>query len=375
MRSHTPFSTDPSTEAGRPGSAVTRRLALLAIARQLMRPLLFLAVLASATLLLGVDLARAAVDAVPAPVDGIATGATAANAGWDLVQTYGPLWGGLAVVLAVGQRWLAKNDAQHWLAQGRLLTAITGAVGVLGSIAQWKWSGAPSSGIVVTAFGAISLLWHPQVTLGGVPVSLLPQPTPATAPTPATTTNPATLAIQTQVTPMTNPTIQSAPTAPTPTTPTTTAATAAKSTLLTALLAVLIGGVVLQPACATAIRDLKAVGQTIWDCTAPERSELVTLLTPVFASLLTRYASADGKSIDTSALGSATSKQNLESDASVALECAKAKAFSDALTPPPATPGAPAAAGLVLDPTALRAAYERIRPAKSAFLLPGGKVL
>ena len=165
--------------------AMTQRVERHGTIVRLARAILLLPVLLTATicafLLVGVRLAHAT------SVDAIATGTTAANAGWDLVQAYGPLWGGLAVVLAIGQRWLAANDVKHVLAQGRLLTAITGAIGVLGSIAQWHWNGAPSSGIVVTAFGAISLLWHPNVTVGGVPVGLLPRDDQA----PATPAQPA----------------------------------------------------------------------------------------------------------------------------------------------------------------------------------------
>lgn len=169
-------------------TAMTQRVERHGTIVRLARAILRLPVLLTATicafLLVGVRLAHAT------SVDAIATGTTAANAGWDLVQAYGPLWGGLAVVLAIGQRWLAANDVKHVLAQGRLLTAITGAIGVLGSIAQWHWNGAPSSGIVVTAFGAISLLWHPNVTVGGVPVGLLPRDDQAPA-TPAQPAPPA----------------------------------------------------------------------------------------------------------------------------------------------------------------------------------------
>ncbi len=169
---------------------VVRSRAIVRAARAVLRLPALLTVAIFAVLLTGIHLARAAVDAVATAPDAIATGTTAANAGWDLVQAYGPLWGGLAVVLAIGQRWLAANDVKHVLAQGRLLTAITGAIGVLGSIAQWHWNGAPSSGIVVTAFGAISLLWHPNVTVGGVPVGLLPRDDQAPA-TPAQPAPPA----------------------------------------------------------------------------------------------------------------------------------------------------------------------------------------
>lgn len=330
----------------RPTSTTSSKIRATArrASRAIMRFPALLIVAVSAVMIFGVHLAHAAIDTVPVPVDAIATGVTASDAGWSLIQAYGPLWGGLALVLGLSQRLLANNAAQHWLAQGRLLTAITGAVGVIGSIAQWRWTGAPSSGIVVTAFGAISLLWHSTVTKDGVPVGFEPA---SEAPAPA--------AKLSTVAP---------------------SSVATKSTAVATLIALLIGGVVLQPACTAAqVRDLKAVGQTIWDCTAPERAEIVTLLVPLFSSLLTAATSADGKSIDTSALKAATSKSNLMSDASVALECAKAKAFSDAMSAPASTPGAPAAAGLVINPDVLRDAYNRVRPAGSTFILPGGKVL
>lgn len=149
-----------------------------------------------------------------------------------------------------------------------------------------------------------------------------------------------------------------------------------KAKSLVLLLTIAFSAVAIQPACtAKQVKDLEAIGKIVWDCTAPERAQAVAILTPLIGALLTAAATADGKSIDTSALQAATGKSALKDDLSVALECAKAKAFDDAINQPPPPPGSPAAAGLIIDPTALRAAYERIRPANAAFVLPGGKVL
>jgi hypothetical protein len=88
---------------------------------------------------------------------------TATDAGWELFTTYGWLWGGAGLGYALAQRLLALNANTHWLAQGRILAAITGAVAVLGTVIQWRFQGAPAAGIVAALMGAIALVWQPVV--------------------------------------------------------------------------------------------------------------------------------------------------------------------------------------------------------------------
>ncbi len=115
-----------------------------------------------------------------------------------------------------------------------------------------------------------------------------------------------------------------------------------------------------------------AFGKALWDCTSGERAKVVAAVTPLVTSVILAAASADGKLIDTATVKAATSKASLMDEAGILLECAKASAFAALLTPPKPVEGAPAAAGLVLDPTALRAAYEALRPDGATFQTAAG---
>lgn len=112
-------------------------------------------------------------------------------------------------------------------------------------------------------------------------------------------------------------------------------------------------------ACTPGARDTLKSG--LWQCTAPERAQAVDALTPLATSAILAAASADGKLIDTSKLEAALSKANLESDAGALAMCAAATAIAALLHPAAVAPGAPAAAGLVIDPSAARAAFDAVR--------------
>lgn len=86
----------------------------------------------------------------------------AGGAGWDVFVTNGPLWGGILIAFIALQTFLSR---QHWLAQGRILAALTGAALVGSAVVNWHFAGAPSAGIMTAAVAAIALIWHP--TVGG----------------------------------------------------------------------------------------------------------------------------------------------------------------------------------------------------------------
>lgn len=92
--------------------------------------------------------------------DPVAGAASAADTGWSLVTSYGPLWALALVVQGLGQTFLSR---QHWLAQGRTLSLISGGVSTLGAVLAWHFSGAPIEGVVVTAIMALKLAWSPGV--------------------------------------------------------------------------------------------------------------------------------------------------------------------------------------------------------------------
>jgi hypothetical protein len=112
----------------------------------------------------GVSLASADPLTTSAPVtQGLAT----AQSGWDLVETYGPIWGAMLLVFGLVSRFLQKNQSEHWIAEGRTLAALVAGVGVLGSVLEAQLGGASWSGVVVTLFGAAKMLLSPTVKPAG----------------------------------------------------------------------------------------------------------------------------------------------------------------------------------------------------------------
>jgi hypothetical protein len=117
------------------------------------------------------------VSCVVASLSGIAMAATdpviaaqgATDAGVNLLYQYGPLWGGMAIVFGLFSSILAKNESQHWIAQGRTLAAIVAALGVFGAALTAHFTGAPWSGVAVTAVMAIFKLMQPTVAAPAAP--------------------------------------------------------------------------------------------------------------------------------------------------------------------------------------------------------------
>lgn len=98
-----------------------------------------------------------------AHADPVADATTAVDASWSLVEQFGPLWGGMLLLLGVGQVLLRANASTHWIAQGRTLAVISGSLGVLGALAQWRFGGAPLEGVLTTLVAAVAMVWHPAV--------------------------------------------------------------------------------------------------------------------------------------------------------------------------------------------------------------------
>jgi hypothetical protein len=97
--------------------------------------------------------------------DGGALGTAAVDSGWSLFEAYGPLWGSISIAYPLARHLLAVNESEHWIAGGRVLAFLTGAAAVLGTAIQWRFGGAPASGILAAAVGAIALIWHPTVSV------------------------------------------------------------------------------------------------------------------------------------------------------------------------------------------------------------------
>lgn len=93
--------------------------------------------------------------------DPVAVAAASAGDGWSLVTQYGPLWGGALLMFGLGGAVLKANASSHWLAQGRRLALVTGAMSALGAILEWRLNGGEPAGVLVTALMALKLALSP----------------------------------------------------------------------------------------------------------------------------------------------------------------------------------------------------------------------
>jgi len=84
----------------------------------------------------------------------------AGGAAWDTWTANGPWWGAVIAANVGLQLFLSR---QHWLAQGRVLAALTGASLVLISVVNWHIGAAPSAGIMTALAAAVALVVHPTV--------------------------------------------------------------------------------------------------------------------------------------------------------------------------------------------------------------------
>lgn len=81
------------------------------------------------------------------------------------VQSYGWIVGLIALAYVVTKYLLKVNDSKHWIAQGRVLAAITAAVGVLGTGLVAYTSGTPWSGVLATGVLGVLHLVDAQVAV------------------------------------------------------------------------------------------------------------------------------------------------------------------------------------------------------------------
>lgn len=88
--------------------------------------------------------AHAAVD------DPIAMSTVSADSVYSVIQSYGWLWGGMAIVFGSLSWLLARNESTHWIAQGRTLAILTASVGLGVAALKAHLGGAPWSGVLLT---------------------------------------------------------------------------------------------------------------------------------------------------------------------------------------------------------------------------------
>lgn len=227
----------------------------------------------------------------------------AADTGWDAFAKDGPIWGGLLLTMGLLRTFLNK---QHWIHQGRLLSGLTGASMILAAVATWHFDGGPASGILTAGFAAFTLFTHSTSGAAKAPSG------------PPTSTGAAVLAV------------------------------------------LLLGGVATQAGCGsglTAKGVAVAGGNALIDCGETEaRNILVQRIVPVVLQVLVNSTSADGKLVDTAPIKSAIGKigkGDAYDEARIVLTCAAKVAFAKLAAPTVPAPGAPQAAALVADRTAV----------------------
>lgn len=95
--------------------------------------------------------------------DPVAQATMIADDGWGMFEAYGPIWAGMLLGFGLASAFLKRNKVEHWIADGRRLAIITGAVGVAGALFQVKFGGAPFTGVLFTLMGAAKLAMSPTV--------------------------------------------------------------------------------------------------------------------------------------------------------------------------------------------------------------------
>lgn len=104
-----------------------------------------------------------ALTAIASAADPTSTAQGATDTGVSLIYQYGPWWGGMALVFGLFSSMLAKNESQHWIAQGRTLAALVAGLGIAGVALQAHFAGTPWAGVAVTAVMALFKLMQPTV--------------------------------------------------------------------------------------------------------------------------------------------------------------------------------------------------------------------
>jgi hypothetical protein len=113
---------------------------------------------------LGVAHAAALTDPPVAPLgDG--------DVGWSMIQSYGLIWGGMALAMSLGRALLKQNSSTHWIAQGRTLAIFVAVIGIGTAAVQAHLGGAAWSGVLITAIIAAFKLLQPVVNPPATPGS------------------------------------------------------------------------------------------------------------------------------------------------------------------------------------------------------------
>jgi len=86
---------------------------------------------------------------------------------WQMVKTYGWVWGGMIVAAGGLVLFGKKNEEEHWVNKNnRVLLVLMGLAGVISSVLVAHFDHAGYAGVVATAFGAIKLSIFPPKAAG-----------------------------------------------------------------------------------------------------------------------------------------------------------------------------------------------------------------
>ena len=241
--------------------------------------------------------------------DPIAQATAAAGAGGDLLVQFGPIWGGMLLIYGAAAKFLAENNREHWIAQGRTLAAIVAALGIFAAVLDAHFGSGQWAGVVVTAGMAIFKLIKPTVS----------------TPTPVPSSNKQ--------------------------------GGFASSSLVVMIAAVAIGLVAIAglASCAWLKSEGATVKSAAVDCTKGELPKAVEMFTPTVEKLLELATGGDGK-VDWSQVEDGTKK--LAGDVG---GCVLSTAVAHALQPVPEGSGAPKSSPLEIDAADLRAHFEVTR--------------
>lgn len=96
-----------------------------------------------------------------ATVDPVTQVATATSTGWDLVQQFGPIWGGMLLLYGLAAQIVKAGFWQKFA--GRRLAGTVALVGVFGAVLEAHFGSGSWAGVIVTMVGAIKMLISPDV--------------------------------------------------------------------------------------------------------------------------------------------------------------------------------------------------------------------
>lgn len=93
----------------------------------------------------------------------VAKATSSTSTDWDLVQEYGPIWGGMLLAFGLATRFVRANVTSHWIGEGRSLAIVVAVVGVLGAFLEAHFGGGTWAGVLVTAIAALKLVISPSM--------------------------------------------------------------------------------------------------------------------------------------------------------------------------------------------------------------------